>query len=519
MCSGKSQSGAKSGRDCAARSRHLLSRARGARRALRRALLRRRAARPASIAGRSARRARRSSRTSLLPERGRGAGGGLPPLPALPARRRRPSSAAWRGTSNTVSRALALIAEGALDGEGDVEALAERLGVGERQLRRLFQQASRRLAGRRGADAARALRQAADPRNRPADGRGRARRRLRQRAALQRDVPAASIGRPPERAAPPQARPRPAAGGELDSARYSPPYDWAGDASRFLAARAIPGVERVEDGRYARTIAIDGARGAIAVSHVGRATRRARASTIRLPDVAALPRDRRPRAPRVRSRRRLRMRSARIWRAIRCWRRWWRAAGPARAGRLGRLRAGGARRPRPADHRRRRARGLAGKLVARLRRARSTAAARPALTHVFPTPAGVARADLADARHAARSRGARSPRCAAPSPADPALFEPRGSRRRDDRAALHALPGIGEWTAQYIAHARAARARRVSRPPTSACMRAGRRADGARPTPAALLARAEAWRPWRAYAAQHLWTPTRAAPATRDQGA
>ena len=28
---------------------------------------------------------------------------------------------------------------------------------------------------------------------------------------------------------------------------------------------------------------------------------------------------------------------------------------------------------------------------------------------------------------------------------------------------------------------------------------------GMRPTPAELLARAEAWRPWRAYAAQHLW--------------
>ena len=38
-----------------------------------------------------------------------------------------------------MSRALALIGEGALDGEA-VDALAERLGVGERQLRRLFQQ-------------------------------------------------------------------------------------------------------------------------------------------------------------------------------------------------------------------------------------------------------------------------------------------------------------------------------------------------------------------------------------------
>lgn len=47
---------------------------------------------------------------------------------------------AWRGTSNTVARALTLITEGALDDdEGNVEALAERVGVGERQLRRLFQ--------------------------------------------------------------------------------------------------------------------------------------------------------------------------------------------------------------------------------------------------------------------------------------------------------------------------------------------------------------------------------------------
>jgi len=50
-----------------------------------------------------------------------------------------PDLGAWRGTSNTVARALGLIEAGALD-EGDVEALADRLGVGERQLRRLFRQ-------------------------------------------------------------------------------------------------------------------------------------------------------------------------------------------------------------------------------------------------------------------------------------------------------------------------------------------------------------------------------------------
>src|SRR5262245_20777809 len=49
-----------------------------------------------------------------------------------------PGLAGWRGTANTVSRALALIAEGALD-EGNVEELAARLGVGARHLRRLFE--------------------------------------------------------------------------------------------------------------------------------------------------------------------------------------------------------------------------------------------------------------------------------------------------------------------------------------------------------------------------------------------
>src|SRR5947207_10101545 len=50
-----------------------------------------------------------------------------------------PDLGAWRGTSNTVSRGLALIELGALD-EASVDTLATRLGVGERQLRRLFRQ-------------------------------------------------------------------------------------------------------------------------------------------------------------------------------------------------------------------------------------------------------------------------------------------------------------------------------------------------------------------------------------------
>src|SRR3954469_15813238 len=49
----------------------------------------------------------------------------------------RPDAVAWNGTSSTVKRALQLIDTGAL-GEANVERLAERLGVGDRHLRRLF---------------------------------------------------------------------------------------------------------------------------------------------------------------------------------------------------------------------------------------------------------------------------------------------------------------------------------------------------------------------------------------------
>jgi AraC family transcriptional regulator, regulatory protein of adaptative response / methylated-DNA-[protein]-cysteine methyltransferase len=49
-----------------------------------------------------------------------------------------PFSPAWKGTRTTVERALRLVEDGALD-DGDVEMLAERLGIGSRHLSRLFQ--------------------------------------------------------------------------------------------------------------------------------------------------------------------------------------------------------------------------------------------------------------------------------------------------------------------------------------------------------------------------------------------
>jgi AraC family transcriptional regulator of adaptative response / DNA-3-methyladenine glycosylase II len=73
---------------------------------------------------------------------------------------------------------------------------------------------------------------------------------------------------------------------------------------------------------------------------------------------------------------------------------------------------------------------------------------------------------------------------------------------------LRALPGIGEWTAQYIAMPEL---REPDAFPAgdAGLLRALTDADGKRPTSRELLARAERWRPWRAYAAQPLWASAR----------
>jgi AraC family transcriptional regulator of adaptative response / DNA-3-methyladenine glycosylase II len=124
------------------------------------------------------------------------------------------------------------------------------------------------------------------------------------------------------------------------------------------------------------------------------------------------------------------------------------------------------------------------------------------LTHVFPSPRRLVGADFA-ALGMPRSRAAALTAMTEAVVADPLIF---GARRTLDDAigALKALPGIGEWTAQYIAM-------RELREPDAfpaadiGLMRALADAGGRRPSPAELAARAEAWRPWRAYAALHLW--------------
>jgi AraC family transcriptional regulator of adaptative response / DNA-3-methyladenine glycosylase II len=88
--------------------------------------------------------------------------------------------------------------------------------------------------------------------------------------------------------------------------------------------------------------------------------------------------------------------------------------------------------------------------------------------------------------------------------ADPNLFRKVGSIE-ETLERLKAIRGVGEWTAQYIA-LRAVREMDAF-PATDAGLLRSAAVAGqtAGMTSTVLLDRAESWRPWRAYAAQHLW--------------
>lgn len=169
-----------------------------------------------------------------------------------------PDMGAWRGTSNTVSRALAMIEAGALD-DGDVDGLAGRLGVGERHLRRLFRQhlgaAPVSVAQTRRVLLAKALIQETDltmAEVAHASGFGSVRRFNETFQALY-DRPPSALRRRGE---------RPSDGGVRLSLSFRPPYDW----EAMLAALTARG-DTVEGRRWSRvlTVADDGADGSVSV--------------------------------------------------------------------------------------------------------------------------------------------------------------------------------------------------------------------------------------------------------------
>ncbi|CAL9378386.1 DNA-3-methyladenine glycosylase [Streptomyces sp. DH-12] len=123
------------------------------------------------------------------------------------------------------------------------------------------------------------------------------------------------------------------------------------------------------------------------------------------------------------------------------------------------------------------------------------------LTHLFPTPEELAALDpdtLAMPRTRRTTLTTLVRRLA-----DGDLRLGPDSDRAETGAALLALPGFGPWTADVIAM------RALGDPdaflPTDLGVRRAARALGLPSTPAALTARAAAWRPWRAYAVQYLW--------------
>ena len=196
-----------------------------------------------------------------------------------------PDLGAWRGSSNTVSRALALIELGALD-DADVDTLAGRLGVGERQLRRLFRQhlgASPVAVAqtRRVLLAKQLIHETRLPMAEIAfaSGFGSIRRFNETFQAL--------FGRPPgalrrSSQTDVSAGPR----GEVRLLlRYQPPYDW-GAMLGFLAARAIPGIEHVGPDEWSRSIDVGGLQGTVAVQP---AAGYALGVTICFPKLTALP--------------------------------------------------------------------------------------------------------------------------------------------------------------------------------------------------------------------------------------
>jgi 3-methyladenine DNA glycosylase/8-oxoguanine DNA glycosylase len=72
-------------------------------------------------------------------------------------------------------------------------------------------------------------------------------------------------------------------------------------------------------------------------------------------------------------------------------------------------------------------------------------------------------------------------------------------RQRDADVALRALPGLGDWTVQYILM------RAIGEPDAFPASDLWLRRASGTGSVSELLERAEAWRPWRAYAAMYLW--------------
>ena len=404
-----------------------------------------------------------------------------------------PGTPAWLGVSAVVRRALKLIDDGALD-MGSVDCLAASVGIGSRHLHRLFVRyvgaSPIAVAQTRRLNFAKRL---LDETDLPmteialASGYGSLRR---FNFALK-----SSYGRSPRDLRKMRRKGfTPESGDDVIlKLAYRPPYDWY-HTLQFLAARAIRGVERVDSNSYSRTIASDSGhiticlrtledenalelrvRGATPVElfQLFSNARRvfdldANAELI----VRAFGRDE-ILGPLVKKRPGLRIPG--VWSPFECVVR-------AVLGQQVSVAAG---------------RTLAERLVQRA--GLPITSGMDGLTHEFPTPKALASADLDGlGLTTSRATALKSLACAV---ADGSVDLNRSSE--EVMSALTALSGFGDWTAQYVA------LRGLGEPdafPASDLVLRRVAAGGQAPlTLKAIESMADSWRPWRGYAAFHLW--------------
>jgi AraC family transcriptional regulator of adaptative response / DNA-3-methyladenine glycosylase II len=417
-----------------------------------------------------------------------------------PCRRCRPETApgtpAWIGPSVTVSRALRLISEGALD-DGSIDDLADRLGVGGRHLRRLFDRylgaSPVSIAQSRRIHFARKLLDETDlPMKDVAHAAGFS--SIKRFNTVMRDT----FGRPPTelRKKTRQTKVLPKDGCVILKLPYRAPYDWD-TMLAYLGERATPGVEQVVDGMYRRSALLDDRPTFIEVRHepkearihlwISRAVRRDLMDAVeRVRRVFDLGADPMSIAQHLRRDPRLR-RSVKKHPGIRVPGAWdpFELAVRAILGQQVSVRG---------------ATTLAGRLAERFGPPIETADP-AAPTRLFPGPEALVEADIA-------TIGMPQKRAAAIRELARRVHEGElpltwGSCAVETHEGLVSIPGIGEWTAQYVAM------RGLGQPdmflPGDLGVRKALADNGKLPTPRQAAAVAETWRPWRAYGVLHLW--------------
>ncbi|WP_406407565.1 AlkA N-terminal domain-containing protein [Streptomyces sp. NBC_01643] len=406
-----------------------------------------------------------------------------------------PGSPEWNARADSVARAMRLIADGVVDREG-VPGLAARLGYSARQIERqlLAELGAGPLALARAqrAQTARLLIETTElPMSDVAFAAGFS--SVRTFNDTVREVFALAPGELRTRAA--RSVKTPATPGVIAlRLPYRAPLN-PSNLFGHLAATAVPGVEEWRDGAYRRTLTLPYGHGVVALTphpdHIG--------CRLFLTD----PRDLTLAISRCRRLLDLDADPVAVDDQLR--------ADPLLAPLIDK--APGRRVPRTVDGAEFAVRAVLGQQV-------STAAARThaarlvtahgipvddpegGLTHLFPTPEALA---CLDPEQLALPRSRRNTLTTLVGAlADGSLQLGTDSEWERARAELVALPGFGPWTVEVIAM------RALGDPdaflPTDLGIRRAAEELGLPSTPAALTARAAAWRPWRAYAVQYLWT-------------